>query len=50
MDTMKTAIYTRVSTANQSCGMHQRERRDYSERRDLELVAHHRAKGEKQSI
>jgi len=44
MDTMKTAIYARVSTADQSCGMHHRERRDYSEHRDLELVAHHCAK------
>ncbi len=50
MDTMKTVMYARVSTAGQSCEMHQRERRDCSKRRDLELVAHRRAKGGKQGV
>ena len=42
MDTMKSVKYPKVSTAGQGREMHLRERRDYSERRNLELVVHHR--------
>jgi putative DNA-invertase from lambdoid prophage Rac len=38
MDTMKTAIYARVSTADQSCQMQLRELREYADRRGLEIV------------
>jgi putative DNA-invertase from lambdoid prophage Rac len=39
MDTMRTVIYARVSTAEQSCEMQLRELRDYAARRGLEVVA-----------
>lgn len=35
---MKTAIYARVSTADQSCQMQLRELREYADRRGLEIV------------
>lgn len=39
MDTMRTVIYARVSTAEQSCEMQLRELRDYAARRGLDVVA-----------
>jgi hypothetical protein len=42
MDTMKSVKYPKVSTAGQGSAMPLREGRDYAERRNLELVAHHR--------
>jgi|SRR5579862_942297 len=41
MDTMKRVKYPKVATAGQGCELHRRERRDYSKRRSLEIVAHH---------
>jgi len=38
MDSMKTAIYARVSTSDQSCQMQLRELREYADRRGLEIV------------
>jgi hypothetical protein len=38
---MKSVKYPKVSTAGQGSEIHLRERRDYAERRNLELVAHH---------
>jgi putative DNA-invertase from lambdoid prophage Rac len=36
--TMRTVIYARVSTTDQSCDMQLRELREYAQRRGLEIV------------
>jgi putative DNA-invertase from lambdoid prophage Rac len=38
MDTMRTVIYARVSTTDQSCEMQLRELRDYAARRGLDVI------------
>jgi DNA invertase Pin-like site-specific DNA recombinase len=38
LDGMKTVIYARVSTSEQSCEMQLRELRDYAARRELEII------------